>query len=322
MNLKKKDIPHLQERTEQELAKIYHNNVLGGIINLYFMSPREMQEELGITKEELQDVKGMFQKSIKYLEDLQKKAIISSKIEFLYSIEGCDYLKDETELATLYDMGLRAILPVWNEKNKFGSGNRSPEGLTQMGKRLIEKAIQLGIVIDISHANKKTFYDILNVVEQVKANNYEPMLIASHSNVRAICDRDRNLDDEQLQSLKRVGGYLGLFTNGNFLSLNNQDLTYQERQEAFLQHLHYVIDKIGFPISKLLVSTDDMNFNPDSSYHHREAFPLEKIATELHEKIKRDFGEEVAQAILIDNPQRIMNWTKERNHYTGRRIKN
>ena len=100
-----------KEDTMNMLKKIYDNNVLGGFINLYFMSAEEMKEELGIEKEEILDVSLMFKKSIEYLEMLKGK-VIPEDINFIYSIEGCDYLKDENDLEEIYDLGLRSILPV------------------------------------------------------------------------------------------------------------------------------------------------------------------------------------------------------------------
>ena len=104
------------------IKKIYKDNVIGGIVNLYFMSKQEMQEQLNIA---FFDVSKMFEESVKYLEILKQNDIIPKDINFIYSIEGCDYLKDSLELEYLYKLGLRSILPVWNEENKFGSGIRS-----------------------------------------------------------------------------------------------------------------------------------------------------------------------------------------------------
>lgn len=305
-NLKNNNKLSNQDKLISDCLKIYNNNVLGGIIDLYFMSPNEMLDELGITSEELQDVKKMFKQSINYLNTFKEKGIIPANIDFIYSIEGCDYLKDENDLDELYELGLRAILPVWNEKNKFGSGNRSSEGLTLLGEKLIKKAIDLGIIIDVSHANKQTFNDILDVIENEQQKGKKVMVVATHSNVRALCNRDRNLDDEQLIRLKNVGGYIGLFTNGNFLSLNNKNLTLKERQKEYINHLRYIIEKIEFPTNKILVSTDDMNFSPDTSYHNKEAFPLDTIAGDTHMLITEYFNKQLADDILINNPQNIL----------------
>ena len=287
---------------------IRYRNITGGIINLFFMSPEEMYNELDITKEEILNVKKMFKQSIVYLEYMKKIGVIPKDIDFIYSIEGCDYLNSYKDLEELYELGLRSIIPVWNNKNKFASGNRSDTGLTEEGIKLIEKAIELGIIVDVSHANKKSFNDILDIIE--KYNDYN--LIASHSNVKTLCNRDRNLDDDDLIRLKDMKGYIGLFTNGNFLSLNNEKLLYSKRSIEYVKHLDYLINKIGFPTDRILVSTDDMNFHPDSRYHHLEAFHIDKIAHDLHTTISSNFDEDLAYKIMIENPRRIIKKVKQK----------
>ena len=293
-----------------DCKKIYQNNIQGGIINLYFMPESKMDEELGITKEELENVPAMLKKSIEYLYYFKKNNIIPSNINFLYSIEGCDYIKSSDELEELYKLGIRSIIPVWNAKNKYGSGNRTNTGLTPLGIKLIKKAIELGIVIDLSHANKKTFNDILDVVEKEQQVGQNPIVIASHSNVKALCNKDRNLDDPKLIRLKKIGGYIGLFTNGKFLTSNYKQLNYQEKEQEYIKHLDYIINKIGFDIKKIIVSTDDMNFHPDNIYHNYEAFPINTISKDIYLLITKNFNKEVAANILINNPLSIINKVK------------
>lgn len=122
---------------------------------------------------------------------------VPSNIDVYYSIEGCDYVKIE-DLEELYEMGLRVILPVWNHQNQYGSGNRTEMGLTEKGKELIKKAVYLGISIDLSHANQETFHDIIILIDRLKKVNQEVLFFASHSNARTLCNRMRNLTDEQL----------------------------------------------------------------------------------------------------------------------------
>ena len=301
-NNKYANIPKLID----DCQKIYTNNIKGGIINLYFMSEAEMYNEIGITKDELLDVKKMFKKSIKYLEYLKEINVIPKNIDFLYSIEGCDYLNNEHDLEELYKIGLRSILPVWNNENKFASGNRSNKGLTELGIKLIEKALSLGIIIDVSHANEKSFHDILNRIK--KHNNYT--LIASHSNVKSICNRSRNLNDEELIRLRDLNGYISLFTNSNFLSKNNKTMSYQDRQRIYLKHLDYLINKLQYPKDKILVSTDDMNFHPDIIYHGVETFPIENISNELYSLISNNYDEQLANMIIYDNPKKIIDKVK------------
>jgi len=71
-------------------------------------------------------------------------------------------------------------------------------GLSPLGKQVIAEANKWGIMVDISHPAKTS-----NL--QAMALSKAPV-IASHSGVRALCDHSRNLDDEQLVSLKKNGG--------------------------------------------------------------------------------------------------------------------
>ena len=285
----------------KDIKKIYDNNIIGGIVNLYFMSKQEMKEQLNI---EYFDVTKMFKESIGYLEILKQNNVIPKDINFIYSIEGCDYLNDILQLEYLYKLGLRSILPVWNEENKFGSGIRSDKGLTELGKKLIKKAIDLNMIIDVSHANEKTFDDILNIIEMY---NY-PNIIASHSNVKSLCNNKRNLSDEQLIRLKKLSGYIGLVGYVNFVSLDNENMNYQEKQENFIKHLKYLIDVIKFPINKIFISSDDMSWN--NKFYNKDVFNIFKIKEELFKLIEKNYSKEIANLILIENPKKLIEKVK------------
>ena len=110
-NLKENNKLANKEKLIADCKKIYaNNNILGGFIDLYFMSKEEMHDELGIEDSELEDVYAMLKKSIEHLDYFKKAEIIPTDIDFLYSIEGCDYLKSVDDLEELYDLGVRAIL--------------------------------------------------------------------------------------------------------------------------------------------------------------------------------------------------------------------
>lgn len=315
-NFKENNIKANKQKVLKDCEMIYkNNNILGGIINLYFMSETEMEEELGINKQELYQVIPMFKRSINLLKLLKYSEVIPKNIDFIYSIEGCDYFESENDLEELYDLGLRSILPVWNEKNKFGSGNRSEDGLTELGKRLIIKAIDLGIIIDVSHANSQTFNDILDVIEEEQQNGKDVIVIASHSNVRMLCDRKRNLTDQQLVRLKNIGGYIGLFENGNFLSLDNENITYEERQQNFIKHMDYIKNKIGFSEDKIFISSDDMNFNPDLSYHNLEAFPISQISNDLRRLLNNNYTSDFVDKVMIENAKKLIQKVNDKTNF-------
>lgn len=223
-------------------------NIKGVFANLYFMTEEEMKEELDIN---------YYNKDISVVDMFKiSKEIVENyfpDIEFVYSIEGCDYVKEE-ELDELYSLGLRSILLVWNNENRYGSGNRTSKGLTEEGRFFLKKAIDLGIGIDLSHANENTFNDIIDLI---KREEKEVVCYASHSNSRRLCDRTRNLTDEQLFALKEVGGLVGILSHRNFVS-SNKNLSKRELELEYLKHIIHVSSIVGE--EHIMLSTDDMSF--------------------------------------------------------------
>lgn len=291
----------------KDINKIYReDNIMGGIIDLYFMNQNEMFEDLDIHKDEFINVVDMFKKSINILNDLKKKNIIPKFTKFLYSIEGCDYINSTYELETLYNLGLRSILLTWNNENKYGSGYKSNKGLTNEGKAFIKKAIDLGIIIDLSHANENTFNDIYGIIKKEKDRKKDVLVIASHSNCRNICDRKRNLSDEQLIKLKEIDGYIGLFSHSDFLSTNFEINSKKERKEKYVEHINHVLE-LGFNPNRILLSTDDMNFEPNVIYHGSETFNLENAKDEVQQLLIENFDEKFANKLMYENFLEIFN---------------
>ena len=125
-------------------------------------------------------------------------------------IEGAEAI--DPSLDTLYELaegGVRSIGPLWSRPNIFGQGvpfsfPGSPDqgsGLTTHGKALVKACDAADIMLDVSHLNEAGFWDIANLSEQP--------LIASHSNVHALCPSPRNLTDAQLDAIAERGGLVG-----------------------------------------------------------------------------------------------------------------
>lgn len=292
----KKDFTYL----EKWCCAYRENNVTGVFANLYFMSKEEMREELH---------PNYFQENVSVIEMFKKsKEIVETllpELKIVYSIEGCDYLEVE-DLDELYELGLRSILPVWNEENKYASGNRSKKGLTEEGKRLIDKAISLGIAIDLSHANEPSFFDMINYVNS-HPKKEEAILYASHSNVRSLCSRARNLKDQQILALKELNGSIGVFCNRNFIAEDavKDHITQQEKETAYLAHINYMVTRLG--IDHVCLATDDMNFcvEADAEYGELAIFPYNEIAQHLKSLLKTTYQEEDCNKLLYKNAEQV-----------------
>lgn len=283
------------------------SNVTGGIINLSFMSKDEMKDEYHINYLD-ESIINMF-----LISTCIARKYVPSYINLIYSIEGCDYLDKIEDLDILYSIGLRSIIPVWNEKNRFGSGNRSNSGLSSEGVKLIKKAIDLGIAIDLSHANLNTFNDIINII-RVESATKDIVFFASHSNCRKLCDRDRNITDEQLLKIKELNGYVGLFSNKNFVTLN-KDKSKQELIFDYIEHIKHVYDLFG-SVDNIVISTDDMNFCGEANECYRDLniFSYQTIKEELENELLKYFSKEQTDKLLFKNGEKIFKKIKKIGH--------
>lgn len=289
----KNDYSYLEERIES-----YRNdNVQGVIANLYFMSEEEMKEELHPK---------YYQKEVSVVEMFRiSTEIIKSYLpntDLIFSIEGCDFL-ETSDLDELYSLGLRNILPVWNNKNKYASGNRSNQGLTEEGKCLLEKAIELGISIDLSHANKKSFDDITSYLMEKKAAGEDFFVMASHSNARSICTRERNLEDDQLLAIKELNGLVGVFSNRNFIVPESlkEKVNQQEKEQYYLEHINHIVDLIG--IDHVVLATDDMDFckEADAEYGEVQIYSYDNIAKNVQSTLEQRYSIEDTYQIMYGN---------------------
>ena len=268
------------EKIKNTYNKIYNSkNITGAIFNLYFMSEKEMEDELNIKKEELNVIDML--KTVNKI--IKENNIFNKNIKYIYGIEGLDYLEKISDIDILYDLGLRSTNIVWNNKNKYGAGSKidNKYGLTNEGEELVEKLIQKNILIDLSHSNEKTFFDIIEKVKQMQKKGYNPKVFASHSNLKSICNVERNLSDKQALAIKSLNGVIGIVEYKKFISLNTENF-----EEEYLKHINYLIRLFG-GIENIAVSTDDEIFY-NKKIQNSNLYSSEKVG----ENIKK---------LLLDN---------------------
>ncbi|RWK38630.1 membrane dipeptidase, partial [Mesorhizobium sp.] len=147
-----------------------------------------------------------------------REAMANGSIAAVFHIEGVEAIDPELAmLDLLHAAGLRSLGIVWSRPNAFGNGvpfrfPSSPDtgpGLTDAGKALVKACNQLRIMIDLSHLNEKGFRDV--------AALSDAPLVATHSNVHAICGHSRNLTGWQLGAIRETGGMVGLNFATGFL---------------------------------------------------------------------------------------------------------
>lgn len=133
------------------------------------------------------------------------------------SFEGAGPLADDPESLTAWvARGVRLVGLVHTEHNALASSSGDSRvvdyGLTDAGKRLVQRAHALGVAVDVSHASDRAVSDVLALAHETGG-----VVVATHSNARALCDHARNLTDAQLRGIAKTGGVIGLNFHAPFV---------------------------------------------------------------------------------------------------------
>jgi len=141
------------------------------------------------------------------------------KVAAILAVEGGHAIEhDLSLLRTFYRLGVRLMTLTHANTNEWADSANDEEkwgGLTDFGKEVVKEMNRLGMIIDISHVSDKTFYDVLEITSKP--------VVASHSCVRAICDRKRNITDDMLRALAENGGLIGINFYSAFIDQHFSD---------------------------------------------------------------------------------------------------
>ncbi|MDO4703578.1 gamma-glutamyl-gamma-aminobutyrate hydrolase family protein [Tannerella sp.] len=167
---------------------------------------------------------------IRRLKDEGKKAILLG-IENGYALG-----KDLTNLHRFRGMGVSYITLCHNGDNDLcdsAAGQGEWGGLSPFGKKVVAEMNRLGMMIDVSHAADRTFYDVLE-------HSTHP-IIASHSSCRALCNHRRNLDDNQIKALAQRDGVIQICLYKGFINESPDKASLSDA----IRHILHVIDLVG-----------------------------------------------------------------------------
>jgi len=179
--------------------------------------------------------------SVVQIEQARSDAVLAA----ILHLEGAEAISpDLAELDDLVALGLRSLGPVWSRANIFGTGVpfRYPSdgdiggGLTEVGRALVARCGDLGVLVDLSHLNVAGFWDVAEISDKP--------LVATHSNAHAVAPHARNLTDAQLRAMAGSGGVAGLNFESSFLrpdGRRNPELPVS----VMLAHLDHMLNLLG-----------------------------------------------------------------------------
>lgn len=156
-------------------------------------------------------------------------------------------------------------------------GSNTHNGVSAWGEKVIKEMNAQGVMVDLSHAAEKSFYDALDI-------SATP-IVCSHSNCKSLCDHPRNLTDDQLRKLAQKGGVAQITLYHGFVCKDGEATILDA-----MKHLEHAISIMGIDhvglgtdfdgdggIRGLANSSELMNFTIELMHRRYSIEDMEKI---------------------------------------------
>ena len=215
----------------------------------------------------------------------------AGKRSLLTGIENGLALEDDiANVEHFASRGISYITLCHNGDNQICDSARRSRGthggVSQFGAQVIGEMNRLGLLVDLSHAGERSFYDALDI-------SAVP-IVCSHSNAKALCDVPRNLTDDQMRALAAKGGVCQITLYAGFLRTDGKACI-----DDAMEHLTHAIDVMG--VEHVGLGTD---FDGDGGVPGlADASELINFTKEL---LRRRFSEEDMARIWGGNWLRVL----------------
>jgi len=261
-----------------------------------------------------------------------ESAVSQGRIAAVIGVEGGHMIENRLDyLDSLYARGARYLTLTWNNSvewatsatDEAGRKHKQP-GLTEFGRRVVRRMNELGMIIDLSHVGRQTFFDVLD-------ETTKPVLV-SHSNVYRLMPHPRNLQDDQIEAIVRNGGvicvnfYSGFLDPAHYSKINRLYATHVDARDTvkrstdtkfrrlpaqvkeqlrpplslLMDHIDYLVKNAGIDHVGIGSDFDGISSTPKGLDDCRD-FP--KITEAL---LERGYSEADIRKILGENVLRVM----------------
>ena len=171
------------------------------------------------------------------------------RVALIAGFECSTMIENELDrIDMLYGFGVRQLGIAYSQSNMLGSGLSEPAdgGLTNFGRRAVERMNKLGMLIDISHSGDRTCLETID-------HSSVPVMI-THAGARAVWPIDRMKTDETIIACADRGGLIGLEAAPH-TTISSEHLTHSI--DSVMDHFRYCVDLVGI---------DHVSFGPDTMF--------------------------------------------------------
>jgi len=164
------------------------------------------------------------------------RARSSGRMAVFYLYQNAEQFGDDLDRVEMFHrLGVRSAQLTYNERNRVGVGCRAEGddgGLTDFGRALVERMNEMGMLVDLSHANMATMRDAV-------AHTSRPLVI-SHTGCDAVYPHLRNTTDANLRGVADTGGVVGICQLRPFLTREKRD-----NLHAYFDHIDHAVQVCG-----------------------------------------------------------------------------
>lgn len=153
----------------------------------------------------------------------------------LLGIEGAHALEGDLDRVEMFARrGVRYMGLVHFSANEagypaYGPGRRDTLGLTAWGFELVRRCEAAGMLVDLSHLNRRGFLDACSIATRPP--------IVSHTGVLGAYQHWRNIDDTQLRAVADRGGVVGVIFYPRYLGGGGLP--------AVVKHFLHILNVVG-----------------------------------------------------------------------------
>ena len=163
-------------------------------------------------------------------------------VGYILSLEGADSLVTAGHLERAHAYGLRAVGPAHYGPGRYAQGTDAKGFMGPQGKVLLREMERLNIILDATHLCDDSFWEALD--------NFQGPVWASHNNVRALVDHNRQFSDSQIKALIQRGAVIGgaldawMMVRG-WVRGKSTPRQMDCRLDTMLDHLDYICQMAG-----------------------------------------------------------------------------
>jgi len=166
----------------------------------------------------------------------------------------------------------------------YGRGRNDDQGLTSWGRDLVKRCEENGVIVDLSHINRKGFLDACAMAKKPP--------IVSHTGVLGAFEHWRNIGDDALRAVAEKGGAVGVIFCPKFLGGAGLG--------PVVAHMKHILDVVGEDVPALGSDWDGF-IVPTQELRDPVGLPLLTDAL-----LEAGISERVIGKILRENVMRVL----------------